>query len=171
MASDDLIFCVTTKDTVLQNISGGQPLFGTGGNGSVALAGYTTYFFVAQYLLTNTGTNSHSWALEFSGTPAAVSYLVRAHTTTGPSILGATNGIFVTSFVGSPVVTPASTSPTEHVAISIAGVIRTNASFGTTPQISLDNAPGGVITLLAGSFFRATPIGNNTVRTAGSWTA
>mgnify|MGYP001613952635 CR=1 FL=1 len=172
--TDELIFCVLASDAALLNQSGGQTaLKGAASNGQVLLAANTTYFFEAQYLLTSTGTDSHTWAAGFSCSPApaGISFLLRAHQTTGANVLGDTKGIFSTTHTGGgQVVTAASTSATEHVAITASGVIRVNnVAITVTPEINLSNAPGVAPTILAGSFFRATPIGNNTVRTAGAW--
>lgn len=176
--SDDLIFCVLANDAALQDTTDGVAVFKSIGvqasAGRVILPASTAYFFEAQYLITNTGTNSHTWAVNFTlGSGVTISYAVRAHSATAVDALAAVNGIFQAATVSSaptPVVTPASTSATEHVVINISGVIRMSEQpAAIIPRVQLSATTGGTITVLAGSFFRATPIGNNTARSFGTW--
>jgi hypothetical protein len=66
------------------------------------------------------------------------------------------------------VVTPASTSATENVIIRLRGKFRVNAAGTIIPRVQLSAATGVAATMLAGSFFKATPIGLDTVAYIGN---
>jgi len=47
--------------------------------------------------------------------------------------------------------------------------VRTDTAGSFTPQIQYSAAPGGAPTILANSYLRLLPIGNNTVASVGNW--
>lgn len=161
--------CVLTANYTLSNVNTAQKAFNCSTNGSVTLAASTSYYFEAQYLITNTGTTSHTWGVLLGGaaTFTSVAYEARAHTSTG-NVLTATSDIYSTAAT-ILVVTAASTSATENVTIGLTGIMRVNAGGTVIPQVQLSAATGTAATMLANSYFKLYPIGSNTVATVGNW--
>jgi hypothetical protein len=147
-----------------------QKVFNGSTNGAVTLAASTTYMMEGVYYITRAaGTNSHTLGTLFAlgGTLTSIAYTAETTSTTG-NALGAVSRIYATAATVT-VVTAASTSATENITVTIRGIVRTNAAGTFAPQIQYSAAPGGAPTILANSFFKLTPIGNNTVATVGNW--
>ena len=147
-----------------------QKVFNGSTNGAVTLAASTTYMMEGVYYITRAaGTTSHTLSTLFAlgGTLTSIAYTAETTSTTGNS-LGAVSRIYATAATGT-VVTAASTSATENITVTIRGIVRTNTAGTFTPQIQYSAAPGGAPTILTNSFFKLTPIGNNTVATVGNW--
>ena len=147
-----------------------QKVFNSSTNGAVTLAASTTYFMEGVYYITRAaGTTSHTLSTLFAlgGTLTSIAYTADTTSTTG-NALGAVSRIYATGATAT-VVTAASTSATENITVTIRGIVRTNSAGTFTPQIQYSAAPGGAPTVLANSFFKLTPIGNNTVATVGNW--
>lgn len=128
-------------------------------NGAVTLIAGKTYFFEGQYILTNTGTTSHTWAILFAGTATltniAYSVFGLSSTASTPATGGLTGWASVATAI---VVTAASTSATENVTIQFTGQLTVNAGGTFIPQMQASARPGasgtpGVI-IKRGSFFR-----------------
>ncbi len=66
-------------------------------------------------------------------------------------------------------VTAASTSATEFVQIQLRGTVRINGTGTFIPQIKFSADPVGTQKMLAGSYFKLTPIGTDTAVTLGNW--
>ena len=160
---------VLAANYVLTDSGSAQKIFDASSNGTITLAASTSYFFEALYLLTNTGTTSHTWATLFGGTATltSIAYLAQAHTNTG-NVLTAVSQIYATAATAT-VVTGASTSATENVVVKLSGVIRVNGAGTLIPQIQASAQPNGTETILANSWFRCWPIGTNTVAAVGNW--
>jgi hypothetical protein len=147
-----------------------QKVFNSSTNGAVTLAASTTYMMEGVYYITRAaGTTSHTLSTLFAlgGTLTSIAYTAETTSTTG-NALGAVSRIYATGATAT-VVTAASTSATENITVTIRGIVRTNSAGTFTPQIQYSAAPGGAPTVLANSFFKLTPIGNNTVDTVGNW--
>jgi hypothetical protein len=67
------------------------------------------------------------------------------------------------------VMTSASVSATENVVIKVRGRININAGGTLIPQVKLSAATTGTAKVLAGSFFKAWPLGSSGVQTVGNW--
>ncbi len=162
-------FCILSSDYTLSDVNTAQQAFNSTTNGAITLLGAQTYGFEAQYLITNTGTTSHTWAVLFGGTASftSIAYSVQAYTATS-NALTAVSGIYATA-ASATVVTAASTSATENVVIKLRGVMRINAGGTVIPQVKLSAATSGTEKMLANSFFSCWPLGSNTVTTVGSW--
>ena len=158
-----------SADYALSDVNTAQQAFNATTNGALTLLGATTYDFEAQYLITNTGTTSHTWAVLFGGTAslASLAYLAQAHTSTG-NALTAVSEIYATA-ASATVVTAASTSATENVVIRLRGLMRIDAGGTVIPQVKLSAATGGTEKMLANSYFSCWPLGSNTATYSGQW--
>jgi len=147
-----------------------QQVFNASAAGAVTLAASTTYMMEGVYYITRAaGTTSHTMSTLFalSGTLTSIAYTAETTSTTG-NALGAVSRIYATGATAA-VVTAASIDATENITVTIRGIVRTNTAGTFTPQIQYSAAPGGAPSILANSFFKLTPIGNNTVATVGNW--
>jgi len=150
----------------------------TTNNGAVTISTGGVYFFEANYFLTNTGTTSHTWATLFGGTAtfnaAGTSYSAfgNSGTTANTPATGGLSGFFTGSTMTTAVVvTAASTSATEQVAVQLTGTISCLAGGTLIPQMKASARPGasgtpGVVHK-AGSFFRIWQV--PTLGTQGNW--
>jgi hypothetical protein len=169
------IYCALAANYTLTDTASAQKVFNASSNGAVTLVSATTYKLDALYILTNTGTSSHTWGTLFAGTATFTSGMYRAVARTGitgASTLTATLDAYTTSIGSELVCTAASTSATEQVLIKLDGIVRINAGGTFIPQIKASAAPsGGVQTMLANSFISLRPLGSNTVAIvpAASW--
>ena len=165
-------FMVLAADYLANDSSAAQKVFniGTSGLGAISLPSGTSYFMEAVYYITRgVGSNSHTLSTLFAVSAAltGITYTADTTSTTG-NTLGAVSRIYGTT-VTAVVVTAASVSATENIAVVIRGIVRTNAATTFTPQIQYSSAPGGAPTVLTNSYIRLTPIGNNAVTFVGNW--
>ena len=149
----------------------------TTGNGAITLAA-GTYFFEANYYLTNTGTTSHTWSVLFGGTAVAnaagTTYYAAgiSGTTANTPATGGLTGFFSGATITTAVVvTAASTSATEQVAVTLYGTLSIGTGGTLIPQMKASARPGasgtpGVVHK-AGSFFRIWQV--PTLGTQGNW--
>lgn len=164
-----------TADYTLTDSATAQKVFNSPTSGQITLPASQSYQFDAQYMLTNTGTTSHTWATLFAGTATITSldYYAQAYTATS-NALTAVSGIYQATGAGSLpttalVVTAASTSATENVVIQLKGIVRTNGAGTLIPQIKASAQPNGTEKILRNSFFRMSPFGSDTATNLGSW--
>lgn len=163
-------FIALTANYTGADSASAQKVFDATTNGAVTLAASTTYMMEGVYYITRSaGTTSHTLSTLFAlgGTLTSIAYTAETTSTTG-NALGAVSRIYGT-LASATVVTAASTSATENITVTIRGIVRTNAAGTFVPQIQYSAAPGGDPTILANSFFKLTPIGNNTVTAVGNW--
>jgi len=163
-------FIALTANYTGADSASAQQVFDATTNGAVTLAASTTYMMEGVYYITRSaGTTSHTLSTLFAlgGTLTSIAYTAETTSTTG-NALGAVSRIYGT-LASATVVTAASTDATENITVTIRGIVRTNAAGTFAPQIQYSTAPGGAPTILANSFFKLTPIGNNTVTTVGNW--
>ena len=163
-------FIALTANYTGADSASAQKVFDATTNGAVTLAASTTYMMEGVYYITRSaGTTSHTLSTLFAlgGTLTSIAYTAETTSTTG-NALGAVSRIYGT-LASATVVTAASTDATENITVTIRGIVRTNAAGTFAPQIQYSAAPGGAPTILANSFFKLTPIGNNTVTTVGNW--
>lgn len=145
--------------------------------GAVTLVAGKTYYFEAVYMLTNTGTTSHTWATALGGTAtfsAGSGYQAfgASGVTASTPISGSLTGFINSTTLSTAVVcTAASTSATEQVTITQSGILVVLAAGTVIPQLKASARPGATgtagVTLLAGSFFRIWEMGTNTQ--VGNW--
>jgi hypothetical protein len=145
---------------------------GATANGAVTLAAGKTYAFEAQYVITNTGTTSHTWAVLFGGTASftTINYTIFGNSASGSA--PATGGLSGWANVATAIVsTPASTSATENAVIQMNGILVINAGGTLIPQGQASARPGasgtpGVI-VKKGSYFRIWEMAGT--GTLGNW--
>jgi hypothetical protein len=150
----------------------------TTNNGALTISAGGVYFFEANYYLTNTGTTSHTWATLFGGTAtfnaAGTGYQAfgNSGTTANTPATGGLSGFFTGSALSTAVVvTAASTSATEQVAVQLVGTLSCLAGGTLIPQMKASARPGasgtpGVVHK-AGSFFRIWQV--PVLGTVGNW--
>lgn len=156
--------------------------FFTAGSGQITLTTGKTYFFEACYMLTNTGTTSHTWGHQFGGT-AAFTALGTGYQGWGISSTGNGTGTtgggggMVTGFTATgstskiTALTQASTSATENATIQVVGTLVVATGGTLIPQLIASARPGASgtpgVTHKAGSFFRIWEV--STASTVGNW--
>ena len=163
-------FIALTANYTGADSTSAQKVFNASAAGAVTLAASTTYMMEGVYYITRAaGTTSHTLSTLFAlgGTLTSIAYTAETTSTTG-NALGAVSRIYATGATAA-VVTAASIDATENITVTIRGIVRTNTAGTFTPQIQYSAAPGGAPSILANSFFKLTPIGNNTVTTVGNW--
>jgi hypothetical protein len=163
-------FIALTANYTGADSASAQKVFDSSTNGAVTLAASTTYFMEGVYYITRSaGTTSHTLSTLFAlgGTLTGITYTAETTSTAG-NTLGAVSRIYATGATA-VVVTAANTDATENITVAIRGIVRTNTAGTFTPQIQYSAAPGDTPTILANSFFKLTPIGNNTIATVGNW--
>jgi hypothetical protein len=159
-----------SADYTLSNVNTAQQAFNASTNGAITLPGSSSYLIEGNYVITNTGTTSHTWAVLFGGTATLTSGQLTATAVSATSSAVAASSTGYTTTLGTAfVVTAASTSATENVSITFYGVARINAAGTFIPQVKLSAAPGGAQKMLANSWIKLTPFGTNTATTLGAW--
>jgi len=175
--SADIFMMALSADYTLTDSATAQKAFNATTNGAITLPASSSYLLEAEYMITNTGTTSHTWATLFAGTATitALDYVVRGRSgATSQLTLAADSSASQSTGAGSLpttalVATAASTSATENVLLSIRGVVRINASGTFIPQVKLSAGTGGTEKMLRGSFIRLTPFGSDTATNLGNW--
>lgn len=163
--------CAIITDFTLTNGTGAQKALNCSTNGAVTLPSTTSYYFEAQYIITNTGVTSHSWFTLFGGTATltSIAYSIEARTDTASTPSAANVFAGYANVATTIAATAASTSATENVVITLRGFVRINAGGTFIPSVQLNNATGTAATMKANSYFRLWPAGINTVATVGNW--
>lgn len=169
--------CALSANYTLGNVSTAQPVFNATTNGAITLPATSSYLLESEYLITNTGTTSHTWGVLYAGTATltALDFVVRGRSgITSQLTLAADSSASQSNGSGSLpttslVATAASTSSTENVVLSIRGVLRINAAGTFIPQIILSAATGVAATVLRGSYVKLTPLGTGSTATLGNW--
>lgn len=165
-------FTILSANYALTDSSTAQKAFNATANGAVTLQSETTYEFEAQYLITNTGTSSHTWGCLFAGTATITSGVMTLKGRgggTSAATLTAETSAYTTDLTTVLVGTGALTSATENTILNLRGIVRINAGGTFIPQVKLSATTSGTITMLANSFFRCWPVGANTVTNVGNW--
>lgn len=166
-----------SPDYTLTDSSTAQKALNIGANGAITLTASTSYILEAEYLITNTGTTSHTWAVLFAGTASLTALDFRARGRSGATsqlTLAADSSASQSNGAGALptaalVMTAASTSATENVLISIAGVLRINTGGTFIPQVKLSAATTGTAKMLRGSYLQLSPLGADTSTNYGIW--
>jgi hypothetical protein len=174
-------YTIATNDSATYNNAGldtasAAPVFtstmGGSANGAITLVAGKTYAFEGQYILTNTGTTSHTWATLFGGTATLTSILYSIFGLSATGSAPATGGLTGYATAATAVVaTAAQTSATENVTIQINGVLTVNAGGTFIPQLQASARPGATgtpgVVVKKGSYFRIWEMGGT--GTLGNW--
>lgn len=171
------VLMALASDYTLTDTATAQKAFNASTNGAVTLPANSSYLLEAEYSITNTGTTSHTWAILFAGTATltALDFRVRGRSgVTSQLTLTADSSASQSNGAGSLpstalVVTAASVSATENVLLSIAGILRINATGTFIPQVKMSAAAVGTEKMLRGSYIQLTPFGSNTATSLGAW--
>lgn len=175
--SADIFTMSLAADYTLGSLSTAQKAFNASTNGAITLPASSGYLFEAEYIITNTGTVSHTWGVLFAGTATLTAFDFAARgrsgitsqlTLTADSSASQSTGAGALPTTGL-VMTAASTSATENVLISLRGTLRINGTGTFIPQVIASAAPGGTSLMKRGSFIRLTPIGSDTATNLGNW--
>lgn len=175
--SADIFAMSLSADYTLTNSGSAEKAFNASANGQITLPANSGYLLEAQYLITNVGTTSHTWAVLFAGTATitALDFIARGRSgVTSQLTLTADSSASQSSGAGSLpttalVMTAASVSATENVLISMHGTLRINAGGTFIPQIKPSVATTGTAKMLRGSFIQLTPFGSDTATNLGNW--
>ncbi len=167
---EQFLIALASDNTAPTNVNTAQAVFGSLGSGQVTLPSSMAYQFEATYILTNTGTTSHTWSALFGGTATLTSGAMvgTALSNTASAVANANQG-YTTTLGSAFVLTAASTSATENVTIRLHGVVRINAGGTFIPQFQASAATGQAPVIKANSYFRMVPFGSNTATTLGPW--
>ncbi len=162
------VFAVTQAVTALSNSSTSPQNVFAAANDVLTLRATTTYFFEAQIFL-NTGITTHTTAIGFPASSAftGINYLAELWSTTSQTISTTAPSMLDVNVSTAVVLNATSVAP--RTTIRCKGVIRTNASTTVTPQITFNAGPGTTCEVAVNSFFRAWPVGTNTVAAFGDW--
>lgn len=164
--------CLTTNRAGSNNNSA-QAVFASTED-TLTVAASTSYFFEAVYSFTRAaGTTAHRTNVLFGGTATftSIGYHILASTTEDalgggiPYAIGRhANVATATDIFGGD-----SNDAAEAITVKLSGIMRINAGGTIIPQIQYSAAPGGAPTFLAGSYFRAWPVGDNNVVAVGDF--
>lgn len=174
-------YAIATADSATYSNAGldaaaAAPIFtttmGCSANGAITLVAGKTYAFEANYILTNTGTTSHTWATLFGGTASLTSILYSIFGLSATASAPASGGLTGSAAVATAVVaTAASTSATENVIIQLNGVLTVNAGGTFIPQLQASARPGATgtpgVVMKKGSYFRIWEMAGG--GTVGNW--
>lgn len=134
-------------------------------NGAITVAGNTTYMFECMLNISAMSATAGTLAFGLGGTATytRVQYLAIANKT-ALAVQTASSHTFGTAATAT-VVTASNTTTTGYALVKGTLVIGTGGTI--VPSIALSIAAACIVA--AGSYFRLTPIGSNTVTTVGNW--
>jgi hypothetical protein len=159
---------LTADDTGGQNVATAQPWFPT--TGAVAVAASTTYIMEGFLeAIRAAGTTSHTTSLLFGGTATLTGIQWWADVNTGDVETTIADSRTISRVATATAVKAASTSATEALSVHLFGIVRVNAAGTLIPEFQYSVAPGGAPTIKSNSYFRLTPVGDNTFATSGTW--
>lgn len=163
-------FIALSGNYTLTDSATAQKAFNASTNGSLTVQGSTTYLVEGVYNITSTGTTSHTWGASIAGTATLTSGMLTylADGAAGNALRTITS-IYTTTPGTNVVLTGASTSATENVTITFKGILRINAGGTIIPTVKLSAGTSGTPTMLANSYFIATPLGTSSVTNIGNW--
>jgi hypothetical protein len=129
----------------------------------IALSAATTYEFEVRFVLTTSGTTSHTEAVGFyySGTTSFYSYeatrTVANVATSATQYAQIASGTTLTSNNTNTVMTPAITTTQTNAIYVVRGWVTTNAAGNWTPTMVFSAGPGGTSTVQIGTTVKLTP--------------
>jgi hypothetical protein len=164
-------FMSITSDYTLSGVNTVQKAFNGTTNGQITVPSTTAYIFELNFLITNTGTTSHTWAISIAGTATLTSGNMACQATQSGTSTGlfAVQATYTTTPGTALVVTAASTSATENVIAHCWGRLNVNAGGTLIPSVQMSANPVGTEKMLANSYYVQYPIGLNTAVSQGNW--
>ncbi len=161
-------FVALSGDYTGLNNSSSQNVFNVPGNGSITLAGSTSYMFEGQYYITCTGNNDVDLGTSFGGgaSISSIAYTVISTKDASANVLDDRTSYVSTA--NNTTVTATSTD-NDYITVIVKGIVRVNSSGTFIPQFKFSGAPGANPVVKANSYFKIYPIGSNTVNSVGNW--
>ena len=156
-------FTALSSSYTLTASGSAQKLFNATTNGALTVAASTSYFFECVLSITGLSSSSHTIDFGFGGTATFTSAAYEALTATAA---GGAASLFSVSAATATAVTAAGTGTVLQAAIK--GVIRVNGGGTVIPQITQVTA-NAAAAVGANSYFRAWPVGSDTIASAGNW--
>ncbi len=159
--------CISSPYT-LGSGTAAQQLLNATAAGALNIRANTTFFFECVFSITGLSSSAHTVSFGFGGSATYTSCAWQALTTTAGT--GGAVLLFTAASNAAAAITAAGVTTTTLQAV-IKGVIRTNATGTLIPQIT--NATNGIAAIVAAnSYFRLSPVGADTLQTAGfgNWT-
>lgn len=159
------IFILNTTNT-LTSQTAAQPIFDAGGltNGAVTLP-IGTYSYELSFALTGMSNTSGTFGFALGGT-ATKTNSYQSYATKSNNALTTAVAASTAFGTGNTTALTANTTSTSGNAL-IRGFIRVTVAGTIIPQVSLTQASAA--TIAANSYFKVSPIGNDTVTTIGNW--
>ena len=157
-------FMSLTAINTLASQTAAQKIFNTPANGTVTVAGATTYFFECVFSLTALSAVSGSFGFAFGGTATFTS---QAWTTQAAKVAAAaTPAALETTFNTAANAAIVTASINTVGVVRVFGIVRILAAGTLIPQVSLGVAAAAVVGV--NSYFRLWPVGSNTVTAVGN---
>lgn len=158
-------FISLTSSYTLTSQTAVQKIFNSTTNGQVTVSGSTSYYFDCFYSLSSMSSTSGSFGFAFGGTATFTS---QAWQTSGfKASTVATAGTAQTTFNTTANTTLVTANTSTAGIMHVWGIVRINAGGTLIPQVSLGIAAAAVVGV--NSYFRAWPIGTNTITNVGNW--
>lgn len=165
----EMFFAALTADYTLASQTAVQKLFNVPTNGALTLPASTSYMFECLLSLTTMSATSGNFLFSLlgGGTASLTSalYLATGLDATTPATAAALSGSLTAAGASTGDIVVAATG--TAAAVLIKGIVRVNAAGTIIPSIGLTTAAAAVVK--ANSYISFTPIGSNTVTTAGPW--
>lgn len=170
ISKTDMLFRVHTADESGTNTTTEQQLFPS--NGAVDVAASTTYLMEAEFSIRKTTTaanNFLSFAIAGTATLTSIGYHAIGARGTGAAITDFCDSNWILTAAATAVTNNTVLNQTDYIVL-IKGIVRVNAAGTLIPQFQFALTPGATVTIFANSYFRLTPIGDDTVSSKGTWT-
>lgn len=152
--------------TTLTSATGNQSVLGL--TSGVTLTANTIYEVEGTFSLTTTGTTSHTESFGFGLTTATVSGMGIAVNRLSGTTTSSALGTYLAS--ATPVAVTGALTTAQTVIYQITGAIGISTGGQVNPVIAFSAAPGGTSTIVAGAFFKFTPIGTTGSNVStGTW--
>lgn len=156
---------VPAAGQAMLNQTAAQQAFRNSTNGAITLAaGF--WGFEGQYLISETGTTSHTVSILFGGTAVLgfINYLV--YGISGTTMTPATGGLSGASIVATAVVSTPALAAAGSEQIAFYGTLQVTTAGTFIPQVAYSAAPGAAPTMLKGSYIFIQPLNSTLV---GQW--
>ena len=165
VSNDQFVILTTNYTTPVGTANTLKQAFNTTTNGALTVAGNTTYLFECLLNISTMSATAGTLAFGIGGTATKTrtNYIAIANKT-ALTVQTASSHTFGTAATAT-VITASNTTTTGYAFIRGSLVIGTGGTI--IPSIALSTANACVV--LAGSYFKLTPIGSNTVTQIGNW--
>lgn len=154
--------------TTLTSATGNQSVLGL--TSGVSLNANTIYEVDGEFELTTTGTTSHTESFGFVLTTAVLSNMGVSVQRWTAAATAATGGMSLYLTAVAPTAITAALTTAQTVVYRVRGTIAITTAGSVNPVIAFSAAPGGTSTIVAGAWFKFTPIGTAASNVSiGTW--